>query len=129
MESSLWKNKKYREYLVEGAVQAFETDIPEILFFKSLKECLEDDFLKAYTEKAALDNYEYTEKLSRMNFRKGYDRTAVIAVGGERGWSSSERNALRSSGYTLCSLGKRVLKTETACIAGITVIKTVKGIF
>lgn len=129
MESSLWKNQKYREYLVEGAVQAFETDIPEILFFKSLKECLEDDFLKAYTEKAALDNYEYTEKLSRMNFRKGYDRTAVIAVGGERGWSSSERNALRSSGYTLCSLGKRVLKTETACIAGITVIKTVKGIF
>ncbi len=128
MNSSLWKDSSYRDYLIDGAVQAFETDIPELYFFNSLRECLENSTVSLSEEKAALDNYEYTEKLSRISFSKGFSSTAAIAVGGERGWSSSERELFRKSGFTLCSLGKRVLKTETACIAGITLVKAVKGI-
>ena len=128
MESSLWKNRSYRNYLVDGAVQAFGTDIPDIYFFSSLDECIRNDLITGKKEKAALDNYEYTEKLSRFPFKAGTEETAVIAVGGERGWSSSERDILRRSGFTLCSLGERVLKTETACTAGIVLVKAAKGI-
>ena len=128
MESSLWKNSSYRNYLVDGAVQAFETDIPDIYFFSSLEECIKNDLIAGKKEKAALDNYEYTEKLSRFPFKGGTGETAVIAVGGERGWSSSEREILRSGGFTLCSMGERVLKSETACTAGIVLVKAAKGI-
>ena len=128
MESSLWKNSSYRNYLVDGAVQAFETDIPDIYFFSSLEECIISDLIKGKKEKAALDNYEYTKRLSRFPFKGGTEETAVIAVGGERGWSSSEREILRRGGFTLCSLGERVLKTETACTAGIVLVKAAKGI-
>ncbi len=127
-ESSLWKKSSYRNYLIDGAVQAFDTDIPDICFFDSLEECVGSSKITCCSEKAALDNYEYTEKLSSMGFEKGTEETAVLAVGGERGWSRRERDVLRESGFTLCSLGERVLKTETACIAGITLIKAGKGI-
>ena len=42
----------------------------------------------------------------------------TLAVGSERGWTGAERDLLRENGYTLAALGERVLRTETASIAG-----------
>jgi RsmE family RNA methyltransferase len=45
-----------------------------------------------------------------------------LAVGPERGWSARERQFLMDSGFRSYSLGKRVLRTETACSAGTAVL-------
>jgi 16S rRNA (uracil1498-N3)-methyltransferase len=52
-----------------------------------------------------------------------------LAVGGERGWSSREREILKYYSFKLYSIGSRVLKTETACIAGLSIILGKAGIF
>jgi RsmE family RNA methyltransferase len=41
----------------------------------------------------------------------------VLAVGCERGWSDRERDKLEEAGFLRLSMGKRALRTETACVA------------
>jgi RsmE family RNA methyltransferase len=41
----------------------------------------------------------------------------VLAIGPERGWSDRERDLLEDSGFLRMSLGRRALRTETACVA------------
>jgi RsmE family RNA methyltransferase len=65
--------------------------------------------------KIAFDNYEATGSFSTYSITP----QVVLALGPERGWSNPERELLRSSGYELCHLGSRVLRTETACTAAL----------
>ena len=53
--------------------------------------------------------------------------SAVLALGADRGWSGAERDLLRQNSFTLVHLGKRVLRTETACCAAITLLKAKLG--
>lgn len=43
----------------------------------------------------------------------------VLAIGSERGWSERERALFRSEGFMACSMGERILRTETACVAAL----------
>ncbi|MDR0998457.1 MAG: RsmE family RNA methyltransferase [Treponema sp.] len=40
-----------------------------------------------------------------------------MAIGPERGWSDRERDLLEKAGFLRLSLGKRAMRTETACVA------------
>jgi RsmE family RNA methyltransferase len=51
----------------------------------------------------------------------------ALAIGPERGWAAGDRAALRAHGFTLVHLGPRVLRTETACIAALAVIRSKLG--
>jgi 16S rRNA (uracil1498-N3)-methyltransferase len=46
-------------------------------------------------------------------------RPLVLAIGSERGWSERERALFRDAGFMTCSLGSRILRTETACVAAL----------
>lgn len=129
MESSLWKSNNYRQFLVSGAEQAFASDIPDLHLFDSLDKCLEK-LPARYKTRIALDNYEAESSLGSVKIEKnnGGPPQIILAVGGERGWSGRERELLRNNRFTLCSLGRRVLKTETACIAALSVILGKSGL-
>lgn len=45
-----------------------------------------------------------------------------LAVGSERGWSAAERELLRARAFLLVHLGRRVLRAESACVAGLTLV-------
>jgi len=51
-----------------------------------------------------------------------------VAIGPERGWSARERDLLRARGFELVHLGPRVLRTETACVAAVAVVKSRLGL-
>ena len=51
----------------------------------------------------------------------------TLALGPERGWSASERNLLRAQDFTLVHLGPRVLRVETAAVAGVTLARSARG--
>jgi RsmE family RNA methyltransferase len=51
----------------------------------------------------------------------------LCAIGAERGWTHRERELLTAQGFTLCSLGARVLRTETACTAAASLILGAMG--
>jgi RsmE family RNA methyltransferase len=52
----------------------------------------------------------------------------VLAIGPERGWTDAERESLRNAGFELVHLGPRILRTETACIAGLVLLKSRLGL-
>lgn len=121
--STLWRSGEWEECLISGAAQAFCTRLPEVTHGRSLPETIRN--LPAGAQRLALDNYEAKEAFSSCNLL-GY-KSAVLALGAERGWSPAERELLRQSGFTLVDLGPRVLRTETACIAAITLLKAKLG--
>lgn len=49
-------------------------------------------------------------------------RRIVLAIGSERGWTERERDLLCERGFTLCGMGERILRTETAATAACAVV-------
>ena len=45
----------------------------------------------------------------------------------KRGWTDKERDLLREKGFTLCSMGKRVLRTESAATVSASIILSSLG--
>jgi RsmE family RNA methyltransferase len=120
--STLWSTGEYKKQIRSGAEQAFCTRLPEVIFNQSLEDVWNSIDLN--TTKIALDNYESPEALSQAKLSP----PCVIAIGSERGWSLSERNLFRSTNTQLCHLGERVLRTETACVASVSIIKAALGL-
>lgn len=124
LKSGLYESGKYAEWLLKGAQQACASSVPKFFRADSLEDCLktaaelEPEEIPAM--RIAPDVYEAetnmkkeAEKFSAGNFH------ATIAIGGERGFGESERDALRARGYSLASFGPRVLRTDTAAIAAL----------
>lgn len=116
--SSLWTGVEAERLLVRGAEQAFCTQIPTLSRAESLSSAISDLF--PHGSRIAMDNYESTDKLTHGRFTS---LPLTIAIGGERGWSNHERQILRENEFVLADLGSRVLRTETACIAAVSILR------
>jgi 16S rRNA (uracil1498-N3)-methyltransferase len=119
--SSLWKTHEWRRHLLDGAAQAFDTRIPEIIHHPGLAALVAA--LSAGCARIALDNYEASRRMAPTAARP-----LALAFGPERGWSAVERDTLRGGGFELAHLGGRVLRTETAVVAATAVAKAAPGI-
>ncbi len=122
-QSSLWTTGEWRRHLLAGAEQAFATQLPEVSHGQSLTEMLAA--LPAAGHRLALDNYEARVPLSRVDLDHP---PVVLAIGSERGWAPAERDQLRAAGFELTHLGARVLRTETAVIAALAIVRAKLGL-
>ncbi len=122
-QSSLWTSGEWRRHVRAGAEQAFATQLPEVSHERTLAEML--TALPADGHRLALDNYEARAALSRVDLETP---PVVIAIGSERGWSPADRDQLRAAGFDLVHLGPRVLRTETAVIAALAVVRAKLGL-
>ena len=113
--ASLWTDGEVGKLLREAAQQAFNPRLPTLDLRPSLASALSDLPADPSSCRIALDNYEADGRLC-----SGLEECLhpILAVGSERGWSDAERRLLRSSGFLMRSLGPRVLRTETAAVAG-----------
>jgi 16S rRNA (uracil1498-N3)-methyltransferase len=50
-------------------------------------------------------------------------RTAALAIGPEGGWTSDEIAAARVTGFAEASLGENILRTETAVVAALSILR------
>ena len=128
--------------LVEGAVQARDTRLPVLSTYSDLEDWLagrawerplpgdgmqsSESVLRprwsVYTGAAlyrppilvALDNVRPEGSLALLS---ALGQSLVLAVGCERGWSDRERGDLEAAGFVRLSMGERVMRTETACVA------------
>ncbi len=119
--SPLWQAAEYRRHLIDGAMQAVSTRLPEITVAQKLVDTLRAE--DAATT-LALDNVEASLPLSGTKV----DLPAAIAIGSERGWSAAEREVLREAGYGLVHLGTRILRVETATVAALALVKARAGL-
>lgn len=122
--SSLWASREWETLLVAGAAQAFCTRLPEVRHGLPLGEAI--DALPAACTRLALDNYESPEPLGKKPLPP--EAEVVIAIGSERGWSAAERKLLLQRGFSFVHLGDRVLRTETACIAAVSLLRAKLGL-
>ena len=118
--STLWTAGEWRRLLVAGAEQAFDTRLPEVTWGRSLVD--EIGRLPPDGARIALDHYEASVSLAQHHLPPEA-AVWVLAFGPERGWSNAERAALRGAGFVLAHLGPRVLRTETAVTAAVTLVK------
>ncbi|MCK5202183.1 MAG: RNA methyltransferase [Spirochaetales bacterium] len=111
---------------MDGAQQAASTGLPEVEFYRDLDEFLKKIFdQNNNVKRIVLDNIEPDVKLSQYN---PGDSNCLIAIGSERGWSDREREIFRKHQFVFAGLGRRVLRTETACTAGITLLLVRMGL-
>jgi len=122
--SRLWKTDEWKNCVIRGATQAFCTRLPSASHDKSLGAAIEG--LPANTVRLALDNYEASASLANLTLAD--NSPVALALGSERGWSANERTLLRGAGFSLVHLGVRVLRTEVACIAALTLVKAKLGL-
>jgi 16S rRNA (uracil1498-N3)-methyltransferase len=115
--STLWSSGEWRRHLLDGAAQAFDTRLPEIFHDSGLAESVAA--LPPGCPGMALDNYEASRRLGASA-----SRPLALAFGPERGWSAAERDLLREKGFALAHLGTRVLRTETAVVAALAIVKS-----
>ncbi len=118
-QSTLWSSGEWRRHLLEGAQQAFCTRLPTVTHGESLEAVLAALPPAADCARIVLDNYESPEALSGLSLASP---GAVLALGSERGWTARERDLFRAAGFRLAHLGPRVLRTETAVVAAVTLV-------
>jgi RsmE family RNA methyltransferase len=123
-QSTLWSTGEWRRHVIAGAEQSFTTRIPDVAHGVPVAETLAT--LPTGGARLALDNYEAAERLSEYPLSR--DAPVTLAVGAERGWSADERAALRKHQFTLAHLGPRVLRTETACVAALSILRAKLGL-
>ena len=125
LSSNLYKTGEYKEYLLDGAMQACHAGMSEVLFANTA-----DGAIRMVNEHCSgsdlivLDNVVGSVPLSSAEIGP----EAVIAIGPERGWSDRERRLFSEAGYRPMLLGSRVLRTETACNAGVAVLLSRMGL-
>jgi RsmE family RNA methyltransferase len=120
--STLWTDGEWRRQVLAGVAQAFATRLPEVTHDLTLSTALDR---APGASLVALDNYEAARPLSAAPIAA----PVTVVIGSERGWSTAERDLFRARGATLAHLGPRVLRTETACVAALAVVKSRLGLF
>jgi RsmE family RNA methyltransferase len=124
VQSRLWSTGEWRRHLIAGAEQAFDPRLPAVSWGRPLAAVITD--LPPDVVRLALDNYEAPRPLGQCALEPA--ARVALAIGGERGWSARERDLLRAQGFQFHHLGSRVLRTETACTAALTLVRAKLGL-
>jgi 16S rRNA (uracil1498-N3)-methyltransferase len=123
-QSTLWSSGEWRRHVLAGAEQAFDTRVPAVTTGQTLAATLAA--LPVDALRLALDNYEAPTALGTLTLAPA--RHHILALGAERGWSAADRDVLRQHGFALVHLGSRVLRTETATIAALAILRSRLGL-
>ena len=115
------------DLLREGTVQAKSVFVPDFENCDNLQKCLTNISKNQNQVLIALDNVRAHSSLTEFlaknyNAQTDKGKNIVAAIGSERGWTESERDLLENFGFTLCSMGERVLRTETAATVATSII-------
>jgi RsmE family RNA methyltransferase len=117
-DTKLFNNGGAQAALVEGAVQARDTQIPSLAVYDNLEKWLNERPWEKDSRRIplllAMDNVRAEGSFFHLS---STSRPMVIAVGPERGWSDRERDMFEKAGFLRLSIGSRALRTETACVA------------
>lgn len=116
-EASLLEPEGYEEHLRQGLEQAVDTRMPEVNFYRKFKPFVEDvlpKISKDYSHKL-IAHPSGTHSLNAG--LAGEHRRVLLAIGPEGGWVDYEVEKFGEAGVVSCTLGKRILKVDTAVVA------------
>ncbi|MFH1996886.1 MAG: 16S rRNA (uracil(1498)-N(3))-methyltransferase [Candidatus Omnitrophota bacterium] len=115
-ESPLLRKERMREQCILGLEQAKDTVIPEIVFRTDFRPFVEDELpgiiggARAYVADTEADTAPQPDG----------DGPVVLVIGPDGGFVPFEIEKLKGAGCMPVQLGERIMRVETAVIAGIT---------
>lgn len=111
--------QRWRRQASQASGQCGRTDIPHIERIMTFPECIKNT--SGYDIKliAALTEDTVPIKSAIAGFK---GKSAVIAIGPEGDFTPDEVKAAKESGFIPVSLGPRVLKSDTAGLAGLAIL-------
>lgn len=120
-KSAAKKVERWQRIANEAAGQSGRGILPKVNEVITFKQMLE--MLSSYDK--ALMFYE-NGGISVASTKVTNGSLAII-IGSEGGFSQEEANTAKQNGATVCTLGKRILRTETAPLAALSAIMTLSG--
>lgn len=119
-DTHILEPEHYRPWLIDGLQQARDTRLPIVSIHRQFKVLIEDqldtmvdDGVRVVADPSAsatLDSVVGSNDASRL----------LLAVGPEGGWNASELDLLAAKGFRTIGMGPRTLRSDTACVALIT---------
>ena len=114
---------RWQEIVVSACEQSGRNIVPKVLPLTTYAQALQQ--LPQETVKLLM-SLNRAQKLSDVRPQSG---KVVFMVGPEGGWTEKEEQQAFDAGFQSVTLGKRVLRTETASLAAIATMQTLWGDF
>lgn len=114
------KEERYLRILKEASEQSYRQMIPELtplIYINDIPSFLSDINLVAYEESSKQGEHSAFYQALHSHYK-----TITIIVGPEGGFDQNEIDQMIDMGITPCSLGKRILRSETAPLYMLSVI-------
>ncbi len=126
-EKSLKKKlERWQKIAASAAEQSGRGRIPQVITLGSFQEALE----RAAQADKALLFYENEHAVTlRMALEEGSWSTASLLTGPEGGLEEAEVEQAREAGFQVCTLGKRILRCETAPLCALSAVMYAAGEF
>ncbi len=125
-EKSLKKKlERWQKIAASAAEQSGRGRIPQVITLKSFSEALS----RACQAEKALMFYEHEEALTLKTALTGTYRTVSLLTGPEGGLEEGEVSQARAAGMQVCTLGKRILRCETAPLCALSAVMYDSGEF
>lgn len=115
------KNQRYQKIALEAAQQSGRGIVPKIENMKTLKQALAEDESEVKIVFFEGGGKKLTEIIDKNT------KSVSIFIGPEGGFEEAEVEQIESAGGVRATLGKRILRTQTAPVAGLTAIMLLTG--
>ena len=122
-EKKAKKIERWNKIIIEASEQSYRNDIPLLEKFISVKEIKS---VKGMNIVCSLDTSCVKLISDVLNVNTLCDKISIV-FGPEGGISKSEEDAIVSFGFERVSLGKNVLRTETAGLYVVSIVKYLEG--
>ncbi|SHI96928.1 16S rRNA (uracil1498-N3)-methyltransferase [Malonomonas rubra DSM 5091] len=113
---------RWRKIVQEAARQSGQPHLPQLQLEQNLLSALH-----AVDADLKLMLWEESQQPLGQLLTKGLPKSVAVLVGPEGGISKQEAEQARSAGYQAVSLGPRILRTETAGLAIMTILQYLYG--
>ena len=119
------RRQRWQKIALSAAMQSGRTRIPRILEVSGFEELAGREW--PCDLKLILWEGERLKSLSELKNERGQVRSVLLAVGPEGGFAEEEVSHAVGRGFVTVHLGKRILRTETAAVAAVTLAQFLWG--
>ncbi|UTC43270.1 RsmE family RNA methyltransferase [Treponema sp. OMZ 857] len=143
LQADIAAETEIERLLIDGCSQAGDTHIPKVYraysvrhFFDRYEDDICPDHLRAVLDVPFQIEHAHSEQSDTLCAPAMYPlpqlqwdgkQTLWLAVGNERGWSLNERLLFAKKQFTAYTMGRRILRTETAVTSAVAVCLALSG--
>ncbi len=118
---------RYRTLLIEGLQQARDTRLPRVSIHRQFKILVEDHLDELFESGLRVVADPSASRSVDAAVRESPASRVLVGVGPEGGWNEFERRLLGNHGFEPVGMGPRTLRSDTACIALLTLAQSAIG--